>query len=142
MVNVPLIRVRGLRKSFGAVQALRDIDIDFERGQVHGLVGANGAGKSTLLNVLGGAVSPDGGMVEFEGRPILLSRPRDATDLGFAFIWQELALVPDFSAIDNMTLGLRARTFLGLGDRSARRAVAERVAKRLAVTFDLKRPVK
>jgi ribose transport system ATP-binding protein len=138
----PLIRVRGLTKSFGAVRALKGVDIEFVRGQVHGLVGANGAGKSTLLNMLGGAVRPDAGTIELDGRSIELSRPREAADFGFAFIWQELALVPEFSAVDNMTLGSRARTFLGLGDRGERTHRAKKVAARLGLTFDLEVPVK
>src|SRR5437016_5920716 len=99
-----LIDVRGASKAFGAVQALREVDIQFHRGRVHGLVGANGAGKSTLLNILGGTVQPDTGKVEVEGETVTVSDPREAARIGFAFISQELALVPEFSAIENMTL--------------------------------------
>jgi ribose transport system ATP-binding protein len=140
--DTPFIRVRALAKSFGAVRALRGVDIDFSRGEVHGLVGANGAGKSTLLNILGGAVQPDSGSIDLEGRPLQVSGPRAAADLGFAFIWQELALVPQFSAAENMTLPTRARTFMGIWDRKGRRAAASGVADRLGFTFDLDRPVR
>src|ERR1035441_3861022 len=140
--DTPFIRVRALAKSFGAVRALRGVDIDFSRGEVHGLVGANGAGKSTLLNILGGAVQPDSGSIGLEGRPLQVSGPRAAADLGLAFIWQELALVPHFSAAENMTLPTRARTFMGIWDRKGRRAAASGVADRLGFTFDLDRPVR
>jgi ribose transport system ATP-binding protein len=124
------------------VRALRGVDIDFSRGEVHGLVGANGAGKSTLLNILGGAVQPDSGSIDLEGQPIQVSGPRAAADLGFAFIWQELALVPHFSAIENMTLPTRARTFMGIWDGKGRRDAARAVAERLGLGFDLDRPVR
>jgi ABC-type sugar transport system ATPase subunit len=138
----PLICVRALTKSFGVVRALTDVDIDFERGKVHGLVGANGAGKSTLLNILGGAVRRDAGSIELDGRPVEVREPRQAADLGFAFIWQELALVPEFSGVENMTLPTRPRTFMGLRDRKWRRVAARAVADRLRLTFDLDRPVR
>jgi ABC-type sugar transport system ATPase subunit len=141
LVADPLICVRGLTKSFGAVRALNDVSIDFHRGRVHGLVGANGAGKSTLLNVLGGAVQPDAGTIEVDGHVVDIPDPRAAADLSFTFMWQELALVPAFSAYENMTLGRRATTFLGVGDRKKRRSEARAVASRLGLTFDLDEPV-
>jgi ABC-type sugar transport system ATPase subunit len=109
---------------------------------VHGLVGANGAGKSTLLNILEGAVRPDTGSIELDGRPIHIAGPRQAAHLGFAFIPQELVLVPQFSAIENMTLPRRPETFMGLRDRKRRRVLAEGVAARLGLGFDLECPVR
>ncbi|TPX05417.1 sugar ABC transporter ATP-binding protein, partial [Schumannella luteola] len=133
---------RGLTKSFGAVRALRGVGLDILPGQVHGLVGANGAGKSTFLNMLAGVVTPDGGELLVDGRPTVVSSPRHAADLGFAFIYQELALVPEFSAIDNMTIGVRPTTFLGLGDARRRKAIAREVAARLDLRFPLDKPVR
>ncbi|MCS0498889.1 sugar ABC transporter ATP-binding protein [Protaetiibacter mangrovi] len=138
----PLISARGLTKSFGAVRALRGVGLDILPGQVHGLVGANGAGKSTFLNMLAGVVTPDGGELLVDGRPTVVSSPRHAADLGFAFIYQELALVPEFSAIDNMTIGVRPTTFLGLGDARRRKAIAREVAARLDLRFPLDKPVR
>jgi len=138
----PLISARGITKSFGAVRALRGVGLDILPGQVHGLVGANGAGKSTFLNMLAGVVSPDGGELLVDGRPAEIGSPRQAADLGFAFIHQELALVPEFSAIDNMTIGVRPSTFLGLGDARRHKAIAREVAARLDLRFPLEKPVR
>ncbi|MFT4283782.1 MAG: sugar ABC transporter ATP-binding protein [Protaetiibacter sp.] len=138
----PLISARGITKSFGAVRALRGVGLDILPGQVHGLVGANGAGKSTFLNMLAGVVSPDGGELLVGGRAVEIGSPRQAADLGFAFIHQELALVPEFSAIDNMTIGVRPSTFLGLGDARRHKAIAREVAARLDLRFPLEKPVR
>ncbi len=140
--RAPLISARGLAKSFGAVRALRGVGLDILPGQVHGLVGANGAGKSTFLNVLAGVVTPDAGELRIDGELAEIGSPRRAADLGFAFMHQELALVPEFSAIDNMTIGVRPTTFLGLGDARRRRALAKEVAERLDLRFGLDRPVR
>ncbi|MBN9196885.1 MAG: glycosyltransferase, partial [Microbacterium sp.] len=80
------------------------------------------------MRVLAGVVSPDGGELLVDGRPAEIGSPRQAADLGFAFIHQELALVPEFSAIDNMTIGVRPSTFLGLGDARRHKAIAREVA--------------
>jgi ribose transport system ATP-binding protein len=140
--SVPLIEARSVSRSFGAVRALQDVSLEFRRGEVHGLVGANGAGKSTFLNVIGGTVAPTVGTVLVDGREVRIEGPRDADALGFAFIHQELALVPDFSSIDNITLGIRSHNRFGLADLRERARVARRVADRLGVEFDLRRPVR
>lgn len=90
-----LIVADGLSKSFGAVRALRDVSLRFESGKVHGLVGANGAGKSTFLHILGGVVQPDSGSVMVDGTAVSIGNPREAAELGFSFIHQELALIPE-----------------------------------------------
>jgi ribose transport system ATP-binding protein len=138
----PFIVARELVKSFGAVRALRGISLEIHRGQVHGFVGANGAGKSTLVNILGGVVVPDGGQVFVDGVETRIASPRAAGALGFSFIHQELALIPDFPAYENMTLKSRAQTPLGLADRGRRRAQARAAAERLHLKFDLDTPVK
>jgi len=140
--RIPLISARGLTKSFGAVRALRGVGLDILPGQVHGLVGANGAGKSTFLNVLAGVVAPDSGELLIDGEPAEIGSPRRAADLGFSFIYQELALVPEFSAIDNMTIGVRPTTPLGIGDARRRKALARGVAERLDLRFPLDKPVR
>ncbi|WAB84694.1 sugar ABC transporter ATP-binding protein [Microcella daejeonensis] len=137
-----LIDARSIIRSFGAVRALRDVSVSFRRGEVHGLVGANGAGKSTFLNVLAGAVTPDSGTVLIEGVETSIPTPKASEELGFSFIHQELALVPDFSAIDNMTLGLRGTSTLGFGDFRKRARISQEIADRLGITFNLRKPVR
>jgi ribose transport system ATP-binding protein len=129
-------------RTFGALAALTDVSVSFLRGEVHGLVGANGAGKSTLLNIISGSLSPTSGSISVDGRPVALKRPSEADALGLAFIHQELALVPDFSAIDNMTLGIPSPGLFGLGSPRERVAASRAIAGRLGISFDLKRPVR
>ena len=106
----PLLRLSGIRKSFGATRALGGVDLVIEAGKVHALVGENGAGKSTLMKILSGAYAADAGRVLLEGQPVSLHSPADARRLGIAMIYQELNLAPHLTVEANMTLGVeRAR---------------------------------
>jgi ribose transport system ATP-binding protein len=138
----PLIAAANVSKTFGAVRALNNVSMEFHRGEVHGLVGANGAGKSTFLNILAGAVAPSKGTLMVDGQPVTIVNPAEADALGFAFIHQELALVPDFSAVDNMTLGLKSASHFGGSESSRRTKLSRGVAERLGMSFSLKRPVR
>ena len=138
--ETPLIEALDIAKSFGAVRALKGVSLSFKRGEVHGLVGANGAGKSTFLDIVGGVVLPSSGTVRVDGQEVFLESPRDAEKLGFAFIHQELPLVPDFSAIENMTLAMRSRW--GVTNRREHARVAKAAADRVGATFSLRRPVR
>lgn len=131
-----------MSRSFGAVAALSGISLEFRRGEIHGLVGANGAGKSTLLNIIGGVISPSSGEIIVDGEERSIARPGDADALGFAFMHQELALIPDFSTIDNMTLGLKEVGRLGFVDRRAAARRAREVADLLGISFSLRKPVR
>ena len=102
--RAPAISVRGVGKSYSGVTVLRDIDLDIEPGEVHGLVGENGAGKSTLLKILGGAVRADAGSVSFDGERVTIANPRDAIARGVSLISQEGALVPAMSVLENVFL--------------------------------------
>jgi ribose transport system ATP-binding protein len=100
-----LLELRGISKSFSGVQVLDAVDLEIRAGEVHALVGENGAGKSTLMNIASGVVSADAGEIIWLGRPVRPARPRDAQELGIAFVHQELALVPQLSAAENIFLG-------------------------------------
>ncbi len=105
-------------------------------------MGANGAGKSTLIRILAGVVRPDSGTLSLDGQPIVIRDPQYAGQLGFAFLHQELNLIPKFSGLDNMSLGLVARSRLGLANRSPVYARARRVAEEIGLTnASIKRPV-
>jgi D-xylose transport system ATP-binding protein len=95
----------GVSKRFGAVQALTDVDFQVERGEIVALVGDNGAGKSTLVKVMSGVGPPSSGQVLFEGRPVTINRPQDATGLGIATVYQDLALCDNLDVVANLFLG-------------------------------------
>jgi ribose transport system ATP-binding protein len=130
----PLLEMRGVIKSFGGVQALRGVDFDLKRGEVHALLGENGAGKSTLMNILSGVIAPDAGEICIDGRPVHFADPRAAQAAGVAMIFQELDLVPSLDVTANLFLG-REATRVGVLDRATmRRQALERLA---AVASDL-----
>jgi ribose transport system ATP-binding protein len=100
-----LLSMRGISKRFGAVEALRQVDIDVEEGSVHALIGENGAGKSTLMKVLSGAIAPDCGTMLFGGAPLRNISPQSARRHGIAMIYQELTLAPHLTVAGNVSLG-------------------------------------
>ncbi len=101
----PLLRVRGVTKSFPGVRALDGVDLDLVAGQVHVVVGENGAGKSTLMKILAGAYHADAGELLIDGRPYLPVDPQDAIHHGLSLIYQEQQLLPQLSIGENVLLG-------------------------------------
>jgi len=100
-----LLSLHGVVKNFGAVQALGGVDLDIPPGRVTALVGDNGAGKSTLIKTIAGIHQPDGGELVWEGEPVRLHSPRDASNLGIATVYQDLALCDNLDIVENMFLG-------------------------------------
>jgi D-xylose transport system ATP-binding protein len=101
----PLLALKGITKSFGAVEALKDVAMEVYPGEVVGLVGDNGAGKSTLIKAIAGAQPPDSGEIIWQGRTVSMSTPHDATDLGIATVYQDLALAENLDVVANLFLG-------------------------------------
>ena len=104
-MSEPILSARKLNKSFGPVHVLHDVDLDVYPGEVTALVGDNGAGKSTVVKCFAGINSIDSGEIVFEGRPVTLHDPRDATGLGIEFVYQDLALADNLDITQNMFLG-------------------------------------
>jgi simple sugar transport system ATP-binding protein len=100
-----VLEARGITKQYGHVQALADANFDVQAGEVVALIGDNGAGKSTLVRILSGAESADSGEILFEGRRVHLTSPTDARELGMETVFQDLALAPHLSPVQNMYLG-------------------------------------
>jgi D-xylose transport system permease protein len=118
--------LRGINKSFGSVQALRDVNLEVAAGQVTGLVGDNGAGKSTLIKAIAGIDPPDSGEFLWKGKPVHIHSPRDASELGIATVFQDLALCDNLDIVQNLYLGrellshrLRDETAMELGAKEA-----------------------
>ncbi len=101
----PVLSLAGVSKSFGAVSALTDIDLEVYAGEVVALVGDNGAGKSTLVKVLAGVHRPDTGEIRFEGRPVTVTDPSASLALGIATVFQDLALCENLDVVANLFLG-------------------------------------
>ncbi|CAN5482498.1 ATP-binding cassette domain-containing protein [soil metagenome] len=101
----PLLSLRGIHKSFGAVQVLRGVDFDVRPGQVSALVGDNVAGKSTLIKGIAGIHAFDEGEYFFDGQPVKVHGPKDANNLGIEVVYQDLALCDNLDVVDNMFLG-------------------------------------
>ena len=136
-----LLRIQNLSKSYGGVQALRDVNLEIHKGEVHALCGENGAGKSTLIKILGGVVSPDAGSVSVEGKSLAFGNVRRAEALGVTVIHQESVAFPHLNAVDNLFVGRELRRFGGLLDRGAMREKTEAILSRLGESFDLDEPV-
>lgn len=122
---MPLLRMTGVRKSFGATHALRDVSLTVEPGEVHALIGENGAGKSTLMKVLSGALAPDAGTLEFAGRPYAPAGPLAARQAGVAMIYQELNLAPHLTVEENVMLGQELHRWGWIDHHSQRKRLRE-----------------
>jgi D-xylose transport system ATP-binding protein len=104
----PLLEIDGVSKRFGPVQALDRVDFGVGEGEVVALVGDNGAGKSTLVKTIAGIHSPDAGSIRYGGETVTISRPQDATALGIATVYQDLALCDNLDVVANIFLGQEA----------------------------------
>jgi D-xylose transport system ATP-binding protein len=104
-LSKPLLALKGYSKSFGAVEAMKDVELELYAGEVIGLVGDNGAGKSTLIKAIAGVQPPDQGEAWFEGQAVTLDSPQAATRLGIATVYQDLALCENLDVVANLFLG-------------------------------------
>jgi D-xylose transport system ATP-binding protein len=109
----PLLALHGISKRFGAVHALEDVDFECDAGEVVALVGDNGAGKSTLVKAIAGTQPADSGTVTFDGRPVKITSPQDATHLGIATVYQDLALCDNLDVVANLFVGREQARGLG-----------------------------
>ncbi|MGQ9368325.1 ATP-binding cassette domain-containing protein [Azospirillum sp. ST 5-10] len=136
MTSHVLLEAKGIRKSYGAVQALRGIDLKIRRGETIALVGDNGAGKSTLVKILSGAVQPTKGDIAFDGRQVRMSSTDVARSLGIETVYQDLGLCNNMNVAENIFLGRERRRrlgFLNLLDKRAMRREAEAALKGLSI---------
>jgi D-xylose transport system ATP-binding protein len=112
VTDTPILELRGISKSFGAVQALYEVDFHVSAGEVMALVGDNGAGKSTLIKCIAGIYSIDSGEVLFEAQAVSIHGPKDAARLGIEIVYQDLALADNLDVVQNMFLGREEQTGL------------------------------
>lgn len=131
-----IISVRQVSKAFPGVQALQDINLDIQRGEIHGLVGENGAGKSTLIKILGGIYAATSGEVYMNGAKLDLKSPLDAQEAGISIVHQELKLVDTLTVMENIYLGRWPRKAIGTVNWAELREKADALINRLGVSLD------
>jgi len=132
----PLIRMRGISKCFGAVQALRRVDLELWPAEVVGLVGDNAAGKSTLMKILYGIYTPDEGEIHVESKAVVFHTAHDARAHGIEMVYQDLALVDNLDIAANVFVGRElTRRFLGLVEVLDKRRM-ERAAAQVVENLD------
>ncbi len=138
----PLLKLRGIDKHFGPVQALTQVNLDLPSGLVTGLCGDNGAGKSVLTRTIAGVEQPDAGQMFFDGRPVHVHSPRDAAALGIETIYQDLALADNLDIVQNMFLGRERLRRRLLDEDSMERAAAETLSGlRVTTVRSIRQPV-
>jgi rhamnose transport system ATP-binding protein len=135
-----LLRLSDIAVAFGGVQAVRGVSFDVRAGEVHALVGENGAGKSTLIRVMTGAVRAGAGTIAVRGQRVDRPDPTRMRALGIAPIYQQPALLPDLSVVENLAFGLEHGRALRHIDWRGRRERARALLSRVGVELDLDRP--
>jgi len=143
----PILSLRGLGKSYGAVTAVREVDLDVFPGEVVAICGDNGAGKSSLIKVISGAEDATAGEMRLKGEPVHFASPHDALGRGVATIYQDLALAPRLSIAQNVFMGSELTRpfllpFLRVLDKKRMAAEAQRYLAQLSIAVtDMTRPV-
>lgn len=125
----PILRCRGVGKSFAGVMAVRGVDLEVHAGEVLAVVGANGAGKSTLMNIIAGAIECDEGGLEIDGKAVVLRGVRDALNCGIALVHQELNLADNLDVAANIALGNEPRTWSILNEQRINSQAVEWLAR-------------
>ncbi|MBK0400271.1 ABC transporter ATP-binding protein [Limibaculum sp. M0105] len=116
----PAVRLSGISKRFGAVQANRDVDLEVARGSIHGIIGENGAGKSTLVSILYGFYEADAGRIEIDGHVVAIRSSAAAIAQGIGMVHQHFMLVPTFTVLENVMLGAEGGPLLARGAAETR----------------------
>ncbi|MBB1482919.1 sugar ABC transporter ATP-binding protein [Tessaracoccus sp. MC1865] len=138
--GVPVLSLRGVRKSFGGVEVLHGIDLDIHPGTVVALLGENGAGKSTLVKIVSGDYQADDGTIIVDGVVHSQMTPQSASELGIGMIYQELNDAPSLTVAENISLG-KLPNRMGFVDWRQVRSRARAVLEELEVDLDIDRPV-
>src|SRR5579875_3560530 len=138
----PLLKIRGLSKSFGPVQALTNVDLDVPAGRVTALCGDNGAGKSVLIKCIAGTHEPDRGQIYWDGRPVRIRNAREASALGIETVYQDLALADNLDVVQNMFLGRERLRHRMLDENDMEKAAAQTLKSlRVTTVRSIRQPV-
>jgi D-xylose transport system ATP-binding protein len=134
MAQVPLLELRGVSKNFGAVEALKNVNLTVNPAEIVALVGDNGSGKSTLIKSVAGIHQINGGVILWKGEPVVMHSPRDSAELGIEVVYQDLALADNLDVVENMFLGREDVSKVGRLDHNGMECRALEVLDQLAVT--------
>jgi D-allose transport system ATP-binding protein len=143
--SAPLVEMKGIFKTFGGVHALQGVDLDIHRGEVHVVLGENGAGKSTLMKILSGTYPPTAGKIIIDGQEHSTLKPTQAAHLGIAIIYQELSVISELSALENLFVGripLRKRLGIPVVDWPLMERESRTVLASLGLKIDVHTPVR
>jgi len=140
MENNVFLSTRGLTKTYGQVTVLRDVNMDFYKGEVHALIGENGAGKSTLCKMISGAISPTSGEIIIDDKSYKSFTPEEAKSLGIGMVYQELNSIPELSVYENLFVGKELRKGIFL-DRKGMIKKANEVFDSMGISVDVLKPV-
>lgn len=110
MKDATLLLAKGIGKSFPGVKALNNVNLNLRKGEVHAILGENGAGKSTLMKIISGAISFDEGELLYKGKPLLVSHPKQAQELGISIVYQEFNLLPELTVAENIYINREPRS--------------------------------
>ena len=130
-----VVSMRGITKRFPGVLALDHVDFEVLEGEIHGLLGENGAGKTTLMNILYGLYQADRGEIYIYGKRVKLRSPKDALALGVGMVHQHLTLIPNFTVVENIILGLKSPKHPFLDIEGARRRIIE-ISRKYGLEID------
>ena len=130
------LSMKGIVKSFGANDVLRQVDFDLQAGEICALLGENGAGKSTLMNILGGVLQPDRGTITLDGKTVSFHSPVQSLDAGIAFIHQELNLINDLPVYENMFIGREIKKLGSIIDHKEELRQTRELFSRMEIEID------
>lgn len=142
MSDEKIVELKNIRKTFGHVVAIKDLNLSFLKGEIRGLLGENGAGKSTLMNILYGLYSPDSGEIYVNGNLVKINSPYDSIKLGIGMVHQTSTLVLEFTALENIILGMEYNKFNISGKLNNEIDKIESLSKELDLMFPLSTKVK
>ena len=137
----PVLRLKGINKSFSGVQVLHDISFDLHKGEVHCIVGENGAGKSTLIKIISGAYQFDSGEIIYQGATLRHLTPRLSIDQGICTIYQEIDLISVLTVAENISLGNEPINQRGSIDKGAIQQRANKALENIGAEIDINKPV-
>ncbi|MDK2885322.1 ATP-binding cassette domain-containing protein, partial [Pseudothermotoga sp.] len=134
---MPYIEMVGIYKVYPPdVVALSGVDLSFERGEIHSIVGENGAGKSTLMKILYGMIKPSAGMIKINGQKVQISNPLKARELGIGMVHQEFMLIQSFKVYENVILG-QEMTLAGFIDRKHAKQRVQKIVDKYGFKIDI-----